>query len=76
MHGNVQEWVSDWYAIDYYSVSPAENPQGPETGNQKVMRGGSFGTTDGSVYTTTRRYHQPEDFADVDIGFRCALSVP
>jgi len=32
MAGNVYEWVNDWYQADYYSGSPAENPQGPESG--------------------------------------------
>ena len=39
--GNTQgEWVSDWYAPDYYSVSPDQNPQGPNEGENKVRRGG------------------------------------
>jgi formylglycine-generating enzyme required for sulfatase activity len=39
--GNTQgEWVSDWYAPDYYSVSPGRNPQGPDEGEYKVLRGG------------------------------------
>ncbi len=33
MSGNVWEWVNDWYHRDYYSVSPATNPPGPETGS-------------------------------------------
>ncbi|MBS1140745.1 MAG: hypothetical protein H6R13_2198 [Proteobacteria bacterium] len=35
------EWVNDWYAPDYYKHSPEKNPQGPETGTEKVMRGSS-----------------------------------
>ena len=42
MLGNVEEWVSDWYQYDYYSVSPTNNPQGPSTGALKVKRGGDF----------------------------------
>ncbi|MCC7360384.1 MAG: SUMF1/EgtB/PvdO family nonheme iron enzyme [Anaerolineales bacterium] len=76
MSGNVLEWVSDWYALDYYGVSPVDNPQGPETGSQKVMRGGSFGNADPFLYLTTRRYIRNPGGADVDIGFRCAQSVP
>ena len=76
MAGNVLEWVADNYDSQYYAESVTDNPQGPEFGDGRVLRGGSFGNADGSVYTTTRRYHQPEAHADVDIGFRCALSAP
>ncbi len=40
--GNVMEWCQDWYARDYYAVSPRKNPKGPETGAYRVLRGGSF----------------------------------
>jgi formylglycine-generating enzyme required for sulfatase activity len=39
---NVHEWSSDWYAADYYAVSPDRNPQGPEEGKRKASRGGSW----------------------------------
>lgn len=42
MSGNVLEMCSDWFDNDYYNVSPILNPQGPESGNKKVVRGGSF----------------------------------
>lgn len=42
MAENVHEWCSDWYAADYYSVSPASNPLGPETGKRRVSRGGAW----------------------------------
>lgn len=44
MHGNVWEWVSDWYDEDYYARSPQDDPAGPPDGNVKVRRGGSWHT--------------------------------
>jgi eukaryotic-like serine/threonine-protein kinase len=75
MAGNVLEWVADFYDNRFYAVSPEENPQGPANGNQRVMRGGSFGNADESLYTTTRRYNKPASTAEEDVGFRCAQSA-
>ncbi len=40
MLGGVEEWVADWYHANYYAVSPARNPQGPDFGSDRVLRGG------------------------------------
>jgi len=42
MHGNVMEWVHDWYTANYYSHSPSNNPTGPATGTFRSLRGGSW----------------------------------
>lgn len=39
---NVHEWCADWYAADYYGVSPLRNPRGPESGTRRASRGGSW----------------------------------
>lgn len=40
--GNVWEWCADRFAPDYYAHSPSVDPQGPENGDRRVMRGGSY----------------------------------
>jgi len=42
MHGNVAEWVSDWFDPDYYLISPAVDPRGTEKGSNKILRGGGW----------------------------------
>jgi formylglycine-generating enzyme required for sulfatase activity len=42
MHGNIWEWVQDYYSDGYYAQSPSTDPKGPEGGSQHVVRGGSW----------------------------------
>ena len=42
MHGNVFEWVQDWYQEDYYKSTSLQDPQGPEDGMLKIIRGGAW----------------------------------
>ncbi len=77
MAGNVWEWCADWYADDYYSQSPRENPTGVVSGVERVMRGGSF-LCAGNFCTNYRvagRSHATPDTGLNNVGFRCAKGV-
>lgn len=71
MAGNVYEWVRDWYQANYYETSPERNPQGPEQGQFKVLRGGSW--SDLPKYLLTYgRFKLPPGTRNSYTGFRCA----
>jgi formylglycine-generating enzyme required for sulfatase activity len=74
MSGNVWEWCSDWYDNKYYAVSPAENPQGPEQGTFRVMRGGSW-FHDSSGLRVTERDRSNPSFRQGFVGFRVCCDV-
>ena len=42
MHGNVWEWLQDWWDGNYYNSSPRVDPRGPSSGTEHVIRGGTF----------------------------------
>ena len=69
MHGNVGEWCSDRYAENYYENSPLREPQGPDSGSQRVIRGGCFGLDADQVRSASRNKGDP-DGAHVLFGFR------
>jgi len=59
MLGNAWEWVSDWYSEDYYAKSPTVNPQGPDSGQVKVRRGGSWHTWSFYARCSFRNWNTP-----------------
>ncbi|MBU0742011.1 formylglycine-generating enzyme family protein [bacterium] len=74
MSGNVREWVLDRYDPDYYRECPAENPQGPEQGRFRVIRGGGW-YSGAFCNHIDRRNGLPSNFGDFNVGFRCAKDV-
>jgi sulfatase modifying factor 1 len=78
MVGNVWEWVADYYDADYYAESPAENPAGPDYGEELVARGAGYLTAPGSasVATRTRDLLRSSPRHGYTIGFRCAQDAP
>ena len=71
MHGNVWEWVQDFYGKTYYAESPRKDPKGPETGRERVIRGGSWASAPDEMAVTNRASYAK---ANDDVGFRCAVS--
>ena len=71
MAGNVWEWVADFYSDTYYDVSPNEYPTGPASGDDHVIRGGSWA----SGYNVLTTSYRDRYTALVNFGFRCAMDA-
>jgi len=70
MLGNVWEWVSDWYDATYYQNSAPQDPTGPATGGEKVLRGGSW-IVDPKLLRASDRYSIKPNARSDFFGFRC-----
>jgi formylglycine-generating enzyme required for sulfatase activity len=72
MSGNVREWVQDWFAVDYYKSSPGNNPTGPNSGSDRVFRGGSWSYGPWYARAAFRNGNEPGN-RRVILGFRLVL---
>jgi formylglycine-generating enzyme required for sulfatase activity len=71
MHGNVYEWVEDWYAESYYASSPLIDPPGPTSGVFRTVRGGGWFYSNSSCRASNRGIIAPENTRG-RVGFRVA----
>jgi formylglycine-generating enzyme required for sulfatase activity len=78
MSGNAYQWISDWYSD--YQISPSRNPLGPDSGETKVLRGGSWFSQNYLLRTASRFWDAPTSTSADNFmmlyGFRCARNIP
>jgi formylglycine-generating enzyme required for sulfatase activity len=72
--GNVWEWCGDFYGPDSYASMAPQNPKGPASGEDRIVRGGSY-LLGGPPTRITFRNHAPPAYRYHDLGFRCAVTV-
>lgn len=74
MTGNVAEWVADTYDEHYYKKGGYRDPKGPDEGDLKVVRGGSWRETEQNA-RLSKRFAAKHWRNDITIGVRCASDL-
>jgi formylglycine-generating enzyme required for sulfatase activity len=77
MAGNVWEWVYDWWSPDFHLTGPRDNPIGPDSGDRRVNRGGSYLCHDSycNRYRVAARTSNTPDSSTGNLGFRCVRDI-
>ena len=70
MHGNVKEWIADWYSYSYSGRYAVTDPTGPASGSRRVIRGGSWNNIGGSALRSADRPSATPSYRYDNLGFR------
>ncbi len=75
--GNVWEWCTDFWSVDFHTKGPIVDPAGPPTGKLRVMRGGSYlcHSSYCNRYRVAARTSNTPDSSTGNLGFRCAADA-
>jgi formylglycine-generating enzyme required for sulfatase activity len=73
MHGNVWEWVNDWYS--YLGLEMAKDPLGPADGEERVIKGGRWNSQAPNCRSASRSYLPPDEVQAGSLGFRLLLEA-
>lgn len=75
MAGNAWEYCWDWFDCNYYSNSPLDNPTGPASGVEKILRGGCWGSPVLRLHCSCRQFLTPDSCSN-GVGFRLVAAGP
>lgn len=75
--GNIWEWCSDWFIRTIHRRGGRDNPQGPEEGTSRIMRGGSYLCHESycNRYRVAARSSNTPDSSTGNLGFRCVMDA-